>query len=74
MQISIQPTNLNFTQNTQRQTNQQPVLECRNVVAQQQQQQPQQHTRQQIGNANNNAFAHSADCDTNDAKVCLRLY
>lgn len=60
MQISIKPTNLNFTSNTQRQANQQPVLECRNFVAQQ---------TEQIGNANNNAFAPSADCDTNDAKV-----
>lgn len=66
MQISIKPTNLNFTSKTQqRQTNQQPVLECRNSVAQ-------QHQTVQIGNANNNAFAPSADCDTNDAKVCVR--
>lgn len=60
MQISIKPTNLNFTSSTQRQTNQQAVLECRNFVVQQ---------TEQIGNANNSAFAPSADCDTNDAKV-----
>lgn len=67
MQISIKPTNLNFTINTQRQTNQQPVLECRNLVAQQ--------TEQQIGNANNNnALAHSAHCDTNDTKVCIHTH
>lgn len=60
MQVSIQPTNLNLTSNSQRQANQQPVLECRNFVAQQ---------TEQIGNANNSAFATSADCETNDAKV-----
>lgn len=66
MQISVKPTNLvNFTSNTQRQINQQPVLECRNFVAQQ---------TEQIGNANNNAFvAPSADCDTNDAEVFIWL-
>lgn len=68
MHISIKPTNLNFTvpvtSNTQRQTIQQPVLECRNLVA--------QHSTEQF-NGNASGTFVTSDCDTEDEVNILSI-